>query len=227
MNSTRRKAAVVLLAMASAAGAAVAMRPRVRVAELGPRLELESEVPRRFGDWIVDPAIVPLQPDPQLQKVVSEAYDQVLARTYRNPAGYRIMLSMAYGGQRDQSMDTHRPEVCYPAQGLSVRRKTFDASLQLPGRELPLKRLVAGNGARNEPISYWLVIGNGIASFGPEHRLALLKYGLTGRIPDGMLVRVSSVDEDVERSYAMQNAFLFAFFSALGPDFRQRLLGVL
>lgn len=227
MTPSRRKAALVLAGMSLAAGAALAMRPRAPAGPLGPALRLDEEVPRAFGAWTIDPAIVPLQPDPQLQKVVAEAYDQTLARTYRNAEGYRIMLSMAYGGRRDQSMDTHRPEVCYPAQGLSVRRGTVEAALALPERALPLKRLVAGNGPRNEPISYWLVIGDGVVSFGLPHRLAILKYGLTGRIPDGMLVRVSSVDEDVERSYAMQDEFLYSFFSALRPAFRQRLLGVL
>lgn len=227
MNPSRRKAAFALAGMVAAATAGVAARPRYLVAEIGAHLDLEREVPRSFGGWSVDPTIIPLQPDPQLQKVIEASYDQTLARTYRDAAGYRIMLSMAYGGRRDQSMDTHRPEICYPAQGLSVRRGTFDASLDLPERQLPLKRLVAGNGPRNEPISYWLVIGDGIASFGYGHRLATMKYGLTGRIPDGMLVRISSVDENVDRSFEMQDQFLFAFFSTLQPAFRQRLLGVL
>lgn len=227
MNTSRRKAALVLLGMVGAAAGALAARPRYRVAEMGENLQLDSEVPPRFGQWSLDPSITPLQPDPQLQKVIAESYDQTLARTYRNPDGYRIMLSMAYGGRRDRSMQTHRPEICYPAQGLSVRRDTFDASIVLPERRLPLKRLVAGNGTRNEPISYWLVIGDGVASFGYAHRLATLRYGLTGRIPDGMLVRISSIDDDEARSFAKQEEFLFEFFSALGPDFRKRLLGVL
>lgn len=225
--ANRRKAALALLGMGVAAAAAVAARPRVRVNELGPRLDLEHDVPRRFGQWSLDPSILPLQPDPQLQKVVAETYEQVLARTYRNAEGYRIMLSMAYGGRGDRSMETHRPEICYPAQGLSVRRATFGAALPLPERELPLKRLVAGNGPRNEPISYWLVVGDSIADYGYSHRLATLRYGLTGRIPDGMLVRTSSIDEDSARSFAKQDEFLYEFFSALAPDFRKRLLGAL
>lgn len=227
MMASRRKAALALLGMAAAAGAAVAARPRAQAKAMGPDLSLEFEVPRRFGTWTIDPSILPLQPDPQLQKVVDETYEQTLARTYRNANGYRIMLSMAYGGRQDRSMQTHRPEVCYPAQGLSVRRSTFDASLDLPERALPLKRLVAGNGPRNEPISYWLVIGDSVATFGYSHRLATLRYGLTGRIPDGMLVRVSSVDDDVSRSFKNQDEFLYELFSALRPDFRKRLLGVL
>ena len=80
-------------------------------------------------------------------------------------------------------------------------------------------------GDRNEPISYWLVIGRGVASFGYGHRWALLKYGLTGHVPDGMLVRVSSIDDDETRANAQQDAFLRDLLAATAPGFRKRLLG--
>lgn len=228
MNMNRRKAGLSLAGMLLAATAAALGRPTRSVAEmLGPHVDLEEKFPVRFGAWSVDPNVMPLQADPVLQSVIEKAYDQVVSRTYRNPAGYRVMLSVAYSGRRDQSMDIHRPEVCYPAQGLSVRRSTWDASLALPQRVLPLKRLVAGNGERNEPISYWLVIGRDLASFGYGHRLATLKYGLTGRVPDGMLVRVSSIDRDEARSFEMQEIFLRDLLGSLDSDFRSRLLGAL
>lgn len=225
MISNRRKAVFALAGMATAAAGALAARPTRTFAAMGADLNLDAEVPQQFGAWQVDAGLMPLQPNPQLQRALDEAYDQILARTYRNQAGYRVMLSMAYGGRRDQSMDIHRPEVCYPAQGLSVRRDTFDASLSLPERALPMKRLVAGSGERNEPITYWLVIGDGVTTYGYGHRLTTLKYGLTGRVPDGMLIRTSSIDKDEARSFAMQDAFLNAFFSALRPQFRRRLIG--
>lgn len=228
MNTNRRKAALCLAGMLLACGAAVVARPtRVTPEMLGGKVDLEAKFPRRFGTWTIDPSVRPLQVDPVLQRVVEEAYDQVVSRTYRNADGYRVMLSAAYSGRRDQSMDVHRPEICYPAQGLSVRRGTWDISLPLADRQLPLKRLVAGNGDRNEPISYWLVVGRDIASSGFSHRLATLKYGLTGRVPDGMLVRVSSVDRDEARSFAMQEAFLRDLMAAVDDDFRARLLGAL
>jgi EpsI family protein len=228
MNANRRKATLSLGGMLLACGAAVLARPtRVTPEMLGGRVDLEAKFPRSFGTWTIDPTVRPLQVDPVLQRVVEEAYDQVVSRTYRNAAGYRVMLSAAYSGRRDQSMDIHRPEVCYPAQGLSVRRDTWATTLVIADRELPLKRLVAGNGQRNEPISYWLVIGRDLASFGYGHRLATLKYGLTGRVPDGMLVRVSSVDADEARSFAMQEAFLIDLMAAVDDDFRGRLFGAL
>ncbi len=227
MIAARRKAIGVLALCALSAAAAAAMVPRKALIDGAPAIDLQAMVPEQFGTWRIDPRVIPVQPGADLQKVIEESYDQTLARTYVNDHGYQIMLSIAYGGKRNQGMDIHRPEICYPSQGLALRRDTVDAQLLLDSRTLPVKRLVAGNGNRNEPISYWLVIGRSVASFGYGHRIALLKYGLTGRVPDGMLVRVSSVDNDEPRSFAMQDIFVRDLLSAVRPDDRERLLGAL
>jgi EpsI family protein len=215
-----------MLVMCSvSAAAAMAIVPRRSAAETGPPFVLETMIPTGFAGWRIDSRVLPVVPSADLQKVIEETYDQTLARTYVNAEGYQIMLSIAYGGRRNQGMDIHRPEICYPSQGFALRRDTVDAQLLLEARTLPIKRLVAGSGNRNEPISYWLVVGRSVASFGYGHRLALLKYGLTGQVPDGMLVRVSSVDKNETRSFAMQDAFLHDLLSAVAPGDRERLLG--
>ncbi len=225
MIPPRRKALVFLSAAMAASAAAVAMVPRVGVDEMTDARPLDDLFPAAFGDWRVDPRVIPVEPPAELRKTIAESYDQTLARTYVDARGYGVMLSVAYGGRRNQGMDIHRPEICYPAQGLAVRRDTREAALALADGPLALKRLVAGSGARNEPISYWLVIGRGVASFGFGHRLALMKYGLTGHVPDGMLVRVSSIDDDETRAFERQDEFVRAMLAALAPEFRQRILG--
>lgn len=211
-------------AVASSA-AAVAMVPKEGVAEMTASMPLETLFPPTFDTWKIDPDLIPIELSAELRKVIRESYDQTLARTYVNDQGYRVMLSVAYGGRRNQGMDIHRPEVCYPAQGLAIRRETRDIAIDFDGARLPLKRLVAGTGSRNEPITYWLVIGRSVSSFGYGHRLALLKYGLTGHVPDGMLLRVSSIDDDETQAFAEQDLFLRDLLAALTPDFRRRVLG--
>jgi EpsI family protein len=226
MNTHRRKAMFFLAASAATAGAAVAMVPREGMMAPTLSVPLETLFPESFAAWKIDPDVLPLEASAEIRKVVAETYDQTLSRTYVNGRGYRVMLSVAYGGRRNQGMDIHRPEVCYPAQGLALRQDTQQIQLALTAGELPLKRLVAGSGNRNEPISYWLVVGNSVASFGYGHRLALLKYGLTGHVPDGMLVRVSSIDDDVGHAFAEQEAFLDEIVNAMTPEFRRRILGL-
>ena len=225
MNGQRRKALAFIGAALASATAAVAMVPRASVQEMTASMPLDTLFPASFAGWKIDPDVVPLELSADLRKVIAASYDQTLARTYVNAQGYRVMLSVAYGGRRNQGMDIHRPEVCYPAQGLALRRDTREVMFNVDGAQLPLKRLVAGTGNRNEPISYWLVIGRGVASFGYGHRWALLKYGLTGHVPDGMLVRVSSIDDDEPHANAQQDAFLRDMLAAIAPDFRKRLLG--
>lgn len=224
--SQRRKALVFLAATAASAGAAVAMVPRDAMKAATISVPLDTLFPAAFSAWRVDPDVLPLEPSAEIRKVVAESYDQTLSRTYVNRDGYRVMLSVAYGGRRNQGMDIHRPEVCYPAQGLALRRDTFKTALKLNDADLPLRRLVAGTGSRNEPISYWLVVGDSVASFGYGHRIALLKYGLTGHVPDGMLVRISSIDDDVVHAFGQQDVFLRDILAAMTSDFRRRILGL-
>jgi EpsI family protein len=225
VSPPRRKALAFLAVAAASAASAVALVPREGVEQMTAALTLETLFPLSFGGWNLDPTVFPLEPGADVRKALIESYDQTLSRTYVNRQGYSVMLSVAYGGRRNQGLDIHRPEVCYPSQGLAIRRDTREAVLTIGQHRLPLKRLVAGSGNRNEPISYWLVIGNGLASFGYGHRLALMKYGLTGHVPDGMLLRVSSVDENVGAAYAEQDTFLRDLISALSPEFRRRVLG--
>jgi EpsI family protein len=225
MTAARRKAMVFLAAAVGTSAAALAMVPREAVADIGQALSLETAFPSAFGPWQLDRDVIQQLPSAELQQVVAEAYDQTLSRTYVNAQGYRILLSVAYGGRRNQGMDIHRPEICYPAQGMALRSETHEAQISVAGLPLPVKRLVAGSGNRNEPISYWLVIGRSVASFGYGHRWALLKYGLTGHVPDGMLVRVSSIDTDEPRAFAAHEVFVRDMLMAATPEFRSRLLG--
>jgi len=227
MKPSRRDATIALMGMLGTAGAAVLGKPTRAVAEVGLGLRLDEVFPSAFGGWTVDPSLRPMVPNPQVQRFVESVYDQTLSRTYASAQGYRVMLSVAYGGHQNDAMDAHRPEQCYPAQGFIVSKGTWHATLPVEGHQLPVHRMVATLGSRNEPITYWLVVGREVTQFGLAYKWVTLKYGLTGRIPDGMLVRASSIDGNEARAFAQQDRFLVELMSHLQPEFRQRLLGVL
>lgn len=216
---------VIGLCMFSAAGLALALKPTVKLTSEESPISLETLIPEQFGDWKMDQTIVNLMIDPRLEKVVEETYSQTLSRTYVNSAGKRIMLSVAYGGTHGEGMQTHRPEVCYPAQGFHVVRNTRAAVLDTKYGELPIKRLVAAQGPRNEPITYWVVVGNEQTQFGLRMKLAQMRYTLTGVIPDGMLVRVSSIDRDDDDAYANQTDFIRAMLASVSDNERERITG--
>lgn len=218
--------ALLFVLMVAASGLALALRPTERLSDQGPKLNLEAMIPVAFGEWQVDDRIVPIKPPPELQAVIDKTYDQVLSKTYINAAGARIMLSIAYGGNQHEGMNTHRPEVCYPAQGFELDASRPD-TLTVQGRTLPLNRVIAHMGPRHEPISYWLVVGDRLTQFGFQHKLTTLRYNLTGRIPDGMLVRVSSIDADDAHAFQLQDQFITAMLATLSEQDQARLLGAM
>jgi EpsI family protein len=92
---------------------------------------------------------------------------------------------------------------------------------------VPVRRLYATNSARHEPITYWITVGDKATESGAKAKLAQLRYGLSGTVPDGILVRVSSIDTDTAAAYTLQQKFVSELLRALTPQARKRLIGVI
>lgn len=225
MNASRRKAVVILLAMSGAAALAKVGVPTKKIADQW-ETDLEKMFPTRFGDWQVDRSMPVILPAPDVQAKLNAIYNQVLARTYVNVrTGDRVMLSVAYGGDQSDGMSVHLPEVCYPAQGFQLSGQRADV-LTLDGRRVPVRRLTTRLGGRHEPVTYWLTLGETVAAGRTERKLQQMRYGLRGWIPDGMLVRVSSIDADTASAFRAQDAFLSELATAIPAVYRSRILGV-
>lgn len=214
------------LFMLGAAGLALALKPDRSVLDHKPAIDLEVMIPKAFDNWKLDQTIVMLI-SPDQQEALENVYSQTLTRTYINSAGERIMLSIAYGGEHGEGMQLHRPENCYPAQGFQLVENTQSLTLATRHGQLPVKRLVAAQGARNEPITYWSVVGGSHTEFGWRMKIAQMRYTLTGVIPDGMLVRVSSIDADETGAYAIQTDFIKSMLDAMSESDRRRITGEL
>lgn len=210
--------------LVSSAGLTQVVTPRVKMADTQSRFNLAQMIPERFGSWHIDDTVVPLQVDPDTQAKLDKIYNQTLSRTYVNSDGERIMLSIAYGGDQGDNMGVHKPEVCYGVQGFNVKKKGTEA-LDTNYGKLPVTRLFAVAGARQEPITYWITIGRKATLPGMDQRLAQLRYGLTGMVADGMLVRVSNISADADGAYVLQSKFINDLLLSLSPDERTRLIG--
>lgn len=212
------------LAMLAAAGLALALTPREKVADHGTKVDLETMIPKQFGEWRVDESVAPLQVSPDVKASLDRIYNQSLSRTYRNNKGERIMLSIAYGGDQSDSMQVHKPEVCYPAQGFAVDKLTT-TTLDTGFHPIPVKRLVAVQNSRVEPITYWIIIGDMAVANATTRKIEQFKYGLTGKIPDGLLFRVSSISAEQDRAFAAQAGFINELLKGVSPQARARLIG--
>lgn len=222
------RVAVLSLAMACTAVAAEWWRPTWRIAEHKPPIALARQVPEAFGEWRVDTSIVPVLPDPGVQKQLDALYSQTLARTYVDRAGNRVMLSIAYGSdQGSEATHVHRPEFCYSAQGFRVS-EAGTRRIDLDGTPLTLQRLVGRLGPRHEPISYWVTLDESATLPGLGRKIEQIRYGLRGQIPDGMLVRVSAITTrgmDEAGAFALQERFLAALHQAVPAELRARYFG--
>jgi len=78
---------------------------------------------------------------------------------------------------------------------------------------------------RFEPISYWMRVGNDITTGIVDRQLARLKYGLKGLIPDGALMRVSTIGLSKDASYKLQDEFIHDLLAAIAPENRKFFTG--
>jgi EpsI family protein len=190
----------------------------------GAVVDLEAAVPAAFAGWRIDPTVMPLTPAPDVQSNLERLYRQIVARTYVNEAGERIMLTVAHGGDQSDALKAHRQEVCYRAQGFEIRGVDRGA-LVANGRHVDVTRFLAVRGDRSEPVTYWFTMGDRVV-IGRLERLGVqLAHGLKGRVPDGLLVRVSSIDASPARAHAAQAAFVDALANAAPRQHTARLVG--
>lgn len=202
------------IAMFIAIAAAYALTPRLMAVENPPLLQ--EIVPTQFGDWkeVTSPYVqASLSVAREDEPDINQPYDETLMRTYENSKGNVVMLALAWGKNQRQEVKIHRPELCYTAQGYKVQSLipvTFtnikDTSGAVTG-----KRMVAMNNYGGEAVSYWIRIGNIYSENAVDTRLHILKEGLAGRVPDGILVRASiriQDTNDADQAWPILEEFL-------------------
>jgi EpsI family protein len=225
----KKKSVVASLAlcvlMVSSAAFTRVITPTERLSEQRPTLNLDALVPTTLNGWEEDKTLSNAVVNPQTEEALKKIYAQTLSRTYVNRNGDRVMLSIAYGSdQGGESTQAHRPEICYTAQGFGLKDNHV-GSLKTAYGDVPVRRLIAVNGMRNEPITYWVTVGDKATLPGFRRKLAQLAYGLNGTIPDGLIFRVSTIQKDAGDAYRLQDQFVNALFDAVTPAQRTRLAG--
>ena len=182
--------------------------------------DLEAMVPASFSGWRQQQGLVPVEADAPRDT----PYARTLARTYVNPDGELIMLSIAYGAnQLNERLHAHRPEYCYRAQGFSVEA-IGDDQLAVAGAAIQVRHLLARRPGRIETITYWMVIGDRATLPGLDRKLLQIRHGLAGNVPDGFLVRVSSLGQQGDAD-ALHARFVRDLLAASDQSAQRRLLG--
>lgn len=208
----------------AAAGAAYARMPHDPMMLIG-KDQLDKIIPLRIGDWTFDSTSgLVLPPPDQLARLL---YDQQVARSYTSPDQLPVMLLLAYGSSQSGMLQIHRPEICYPASGFKLT-ETEVTSIPLSGnRELKSRSFIANSDTRVEQVLYWTRIGDLVPTGWWSQRLAVVRSNLHGTIPDGLLVRLSTVSNDAAQAQATLKTFARAMIEAMPMASRRMLIGPL
>jgi EpsI family protein len=223
MNPTRRTALTMAAGMGAASLLAAFGRPRPPD-DSGPKLDLDRLFPSRFGHWRVDERMNAFVRPAAAQARRYQIYDQVLERSFVRDTGHGVMLSVAYGREQSAGLQLHRPEICYEGGGFTVS-DTHAAVLTLGERAVAVTRLRADLPGRPEPITYWTLLGGMVVADATRFRLRRLSFAARREVADGMLVRLSSIDPDSPRAFAVHQAFAQDLVRAMAPADRARLIG--
>ena len=208
--------------LASAAGA-TALRPRTRISLMG-NLQLDRAIPHRFAGWTQLDTNQIVTPESE-NSLSRQLYSQSVARLYVRGEDEFAMMLIAYGDTQSDTLQLHRPEICYPAYGMDiVANQPVDIPLA-PHLAIPGRDLVAINAERHEYVTYWTRIGQSLPISGRAQRAAKLSNAFAGIIPDGVLARFSTVAEAAGPAFETNRRFIADMIAALSPQARRVLAG--
>ena len=209
--------------MLAAAAGAYALTPRRHVELLHGR-KLDAIIPPTIGAWMTTPSqafILPKTPG----SLADRLYSDTVSRLYVAPNALPVMMVLAYGNLQSDLLQLHRPEVCYAAVGFQISNSARVSLPVAPGVLVPARALTASNDNRVEPITYWTRIGDFLPTSRREQRTMRLREQFAGIVPDGILVRLSTVAEPTPETFAALAAFGRAFILAVRPADRGVLIG--
>jgi EpsI family protein len=217
-----RRQVMLGAAMGLTGAAAQAFVPRQKLDILGDG-KLEALIPNQVSAWrFLSKSGLVVPPSDELS---DRLYSQLLTRVYVAEGRPPIMLLIAQSGAQDGVLQVHRPEVCYPASGYTLSGGALHA-LSAGGGALPTRVYTAEGGDRIEQLLYWTRVGNALPTTWLEQRMAVARANLRGQIPDGVLVRVSTIAPD-RSAVSYLDQFARELIEGVSPYARRVLIGAL
>lgn len=225
MINERRRDAFILLSVMGVVSASAAIIQRLPYRKVvTAKIDLDEMFPSKFDAWRVDEAARAFVRPTLEQGKQYGLYDQVLERTFVNDEGERVMLSVAYGSEQSGTLELHRPELCYPYNGYQVFGLQI-GEMDLAGRNVPVINVLAEMPGRFEPITYWIVIGGELVTRPRAQRWQLLSFAVRRQLPDGLLIRISSINANPKAAFDLHHQFADSMVRAMSPAHRAQVIG--
>jgi EpsI family protein len=217
-----RRSMLIGTALLGVGGVAMARQPRPNAAPVRKEA-LDRLVPAQIGGWVYRDSSGLVLPPPDA--LSDSLYSGLVTRTYVSPERLPMMLLVAYSNVQDGMLQVHRPEFCYPASGYRLSPTRVEHVPNGVGGGISANVFSADGISRTEQILYWTRIGNLFPSSWLDQRLAVVRANLDGVIPDGILVRISTLAPDMDAAQADLAAFAAQLVKSASPAARQLLIG--
>jgi EpsI family protein len=222
-NNLSRRHMIIGGALLATSAAALVRKPH----EIAPRMakgSLDKMIPTRIGDWAFETSSGLVQAP--ADTLSDSLYNDILTRVYVAQNKPPIMLLIAYGNTQNGMLQLHRPEVCYPAGGYHLSDTKLVSVNVDPLPVIPGHFFTAEGAARTEQVLYLTRIGKTLPTSWSNQRTAVIAANLHGEIPDGILVRVSSIQPDAMGALPVLNQFIKSLTQGVNPVARKLLIGV-
>ena len=219
LNLSRRHMIIGSMFLATAAVAEV-RRPRI-VYPAVDKEDFADWVPDVVGTWRyagIDDVVLP-PPD----ELSDRLYDNLMTRVYRNDSGAEVMLLLAYNNRQDGMLQLHRPETCYPTGGYELT-DTSPTTFELQGKQIPASQFTATSATRREHVMFYTRVGEAYPRTWAQQRAAVASANLRGEIPDGLMVRTSSLVPDLATAATSMKNFLSVFYASAAVPLRKLLV---
>lgn len=217
----KRRHVLIGGAMIAASGLSIFRLPRAYASPIEERRFL-SWVPDTVGPWTFVRASGVVLPPPDA--LSDRTYDNLVTRVYEAPGRSPVMLLIAYNNTQDGVLQVHRPEICYPVGGYALS-PTKGEQLVLSGRNVPTNMFSAVGTERTEQVLYWTRVGNAFPRSWAEQRLAVAEANLAGRIPDGAMLRISLIGDNLAAAKPELEGFAQSFVARCPDQLARVLLG--
>ena len=141
--------------------------------------------------------------------------NEIFIREYRNADGDAVSLYVAYFDAR-YGGTTHNPNVCYPANGWEIAQRSH-GSVQSGGISVTFTEMLVQKGFEKELVLFYFQMGDRTMPELSDYRLAAIVQGIVFNKIGGALVEIGApIDQAVEKTYAVETAFLKIISPLLG-----------
>ena len=205
-----------------ACGALAIIRQPSSIAKPIDDNKFKSILPATVGPWRSRPSVELVLPP--ADALSEKLYENLETRIYEGKDLPQIMFVIAYSSIQSDNVHVHRPEVCYPAAGLKIMSNE-GLKLTVGNKKIAARFLAADRDGPVEYILYWVRVGKEFPAKWLDQRVEMMIANVAGHLPDGVLVRFSTISNDAAEASATLTNFATQMAGALNSQAKMIFFG--